>query len=46
MRTGNCRLDSVGGEDFNWPRANFLETWDRDGFFIQGIEYGGYFDFA
>jgi len=29
-----------GGEDFNWPRANFLEAWGQDGFFIQGIEYG------
>jgi hypothetical protein len=38
--SGDCRLDSVGGEDFNWPRANFLENWGQDGFFIQGIEYG------
>jgi len=40
VRTGIAVSALWGGEDFNWPRANFLETWGQDGFFIQGIEYG------
>jgi hypothetical protein len=29
-----------GGEDFSEPRANFLETWGRDGFCFHNTQSG------
>src|SRR3972149_10811227 len=31
------RLASRGGEGFNWPRANLLETWGQDGFCFHNL---------